>query len=401
MWGFGGKYYWGRKEEKGKVEGIIVVFAWMSSQDKHLKNYVDLYSSLGWNSLVCQSQFLNLFFPDKAASLALQIVNELAHELKSRPCPVVFASFSGGPKACLYKVLQIIEGKCEEVKVNLDEYQLVRDCVSGHIFDSTPVDFVSDIGTRFVLSPTVLKVSKPPLFVSWIARGISSRLDALFITRFESQRADYWQTLYATVSMAAPYLILCSEDDDLAPYQVIHNFATRLKDLGADVKLVKWSTSSHVGHLRNYPDEYQASVSELLNKASLIYSHKIRQLEGEKMGMEGTNDAITDPFSNLRKAAASSRSLQRIALDLNDHLFVPSSLEYHEDRDVGSVQHERKERYIPISSPPTMNVHGVLGQFLFDGCVPRNVEDWDIRSSPSGRRNSHFNPIKCIRRSRL
>lgn len=28
-------------------------------------------------------------------------------ELKIRPCPIVFASFSGGPKACMYKVLQV------------------------------------------------------------------------------------------------------------------------------------------------------------------------------------------------------------------------------------------------------------------------------------------------------
>lgn len=28
-------------------------------------------------------------------------------ELKKRPCPVVFASFSGGPKACMYKALQV------------------------------------------------------------------------------------------------------------------------------------------------------------------------------------------------------------------------------------------------------------------------------------------------------
>ncbi|KAK6130937.1 hypothetical protein DH2020_035316 [Rehmannia glutinosa] len=367
MWGFGGRYYWGRKE-RGKVEGIVVVFAWMSSQDKHLKNYVDLYSSLGWNSLVCHSQFLNLFFPDKAASLALEIVDELVQELKLRPCPVVFASFSGGPKACMYKVLQ-------------DDYQLVRNCVSGHIYDSTPVDFVSDLGTRFVLHPTVLKMSRPPPLASWIAKGISSSLDALFLSRFESQRAEYWQTLYSTVSMGAPYLILCSEDDDLAPFHIIFNFATRLKDLGADVKLVKWKTSSHVGHFRNYPEEYRAAVTELLGKAAVIYSQRIRQLEGEKMGMEGTHDEISDPFRNLRKAAAkSNQSFQRSAVELNDHFFVPSSVEYHEDRDVGSVQDEHKERYIPLSSPPKISAHGVLGQFLFDVCVPKNVEDWDLRS---------------------
>jgi farnesol dehydrogenase len=64
MWGFGGRYYWGRRERKvdfEKQDGIVVVFAWMSSEEKHLMRYVDLYSSLGWNSLICHSQFLNMW----------------------------------------------------------------------------------------------------------------------------------------------------------------------------------------------------------------------------------------------------------------------------------------------------------------------------------------------------
>ena len=47
--------------------------------------------------------------------------------------------------------------------------------------------------------------------------------------------------------MQAPYLFLCSENDDLAPFQVISDFVQQLKDLGGDVKLVKWSASPHVG----------------------------------------------------------------------------------------------------------------------------------------------------------
>ncbi|KAL7207872.1 hypothetical protein ACSBR1_029760 [Camellia fascicularis] len=407
MWGLGGRYYWGRREA-GKVEGIVVVFAWMSSQDRHLNNYTQLYSSLGWNSLVCHSQFLNLFFPDKATSLAFEILNELVKELKLRPCPVVFASFSGGPKACMYKVLQIIEGKFE-AQLNLDEYRLVRHCVSGHIYDSSPVDFTSDLGTRFVLHPTVLKMSQPPQLASWIANSIASSLDSLFLSRFESQRAEYWQTLYASVSMGAPYLILCSENDDLAPYQIICNFAQRLHDLGGDVKLVKWNSSPHVGHYQHYAIDYKAAVTELLGKAAVIYSNRIRQLEGEGMGFEGTQDEITEPFYKLKKAAmTSNQSFQRVALELNDHFFVPSSVEYHEDRNIGSMQDAHKEGLIRVSSPPRINADGVLGQILFDVCVPKNVEGWDLRSSPSSSRwHSPFNPIKCmnpikcIRRSRL
>ena len=55
-----GRVYWGRKEEERKVEGIVVVFAWLSSQEKNLKPYVQLYASLGWNSIICHSDFLHL-----------------------------------------------------------------------------------------------------------------------------------------------------------------------------------------------------------------------------------------------------------------------------------------------------------------------------------------------------
>lgn len=71
--------------------------------------------------------------------------------------------------------------------------------MSGYIFDSSPVDFTSDLGTRFVVHPSVMKVSEPPRLASWIANGISSGLDALFLSRFESQRAAYWQTLYSSI----------------------------------------------------------------------------------------------------------------------------------------------------------------------------------------------------------
>ena len=80
-----------------------------------------------------------------------------------------------------------------------DDLQLVKKCFSGHIFDSSPVDFTSDLGAQFIVHPTVLKMSHPPRIASWIANGIASGLDALFLSRFESNHAEYWQTLYASV----------------------------------------------------------------------------------------------------------------------------------------------------------------------------------------------------------
>ncbi|XP_068638121.1 uncharacterized protein [Aristolochia californica] len=407
MWGSGARFYWGRKESGG-VKGVVVVFAWLSSDEKHLKRFVDLYASSGWISLICHSEFLNMFFPDKATSIALGLIGELVKELKIKPLPVVFAAFSGGPKACMYKVLQIIEGKCEE-QPDADKYQFVRDCICGYIYDSSPVDFTSDLGTRFVLHSSVLKMNQPPRIVSWMANAIASGLDSLFINRFEAQRAEYWQTLYSSVNMGA-FLIFCSEDDELAPYQIICNFAQRLQELGGDVKLVKWTGSPHVGHFKHHPTEYSARVTEFLEKACLIYFQRIQQLNHERMGLGGTSDQ-THEVCNLSKAAAKSdESLRRVAVDSSNHFFLPSSMEIQEGREVGSVQDEEKQRVIHLQrSQPAISAHSVLGGMLFDVCIPKNVEDWDIKNGSFSRRNrfrsssrnNPFNPMKCIRRSRL
>lgn len=407
MWGFGGRYYWGKKDGRGgrKAEGIVVLFAWMSSEERHLKRYLDLYASVGWDCLVCHSQFLNSFFPERAASLALELLNELVEDLKRKPCPVVFASFSGGPKACMYKVLQIIEGKHEAQ--HLDNYQLVRDCVAGHIYDSSPVDFTSDLGTRFVCHPTVLRMSHSPRLVRWTANGIASALDALFLSRFESQRAEYWQTLYSSVGIGVPYLILCSEDDELAPCQTICNFAHRLGELGGDVNLVKWNSSPHVGHYREHPVEYEAAVKDLLGKASMVYSKRFQMLKGEQLVLEGAHNASSEPFSQLRKAGAASKEvLGRVPVGLTSQLVLPCSPEDFKAEGVGSLSDGKKRGLLQLAShPPSFNANGIMGEIPFDVCVSKVVEDWDIRPSgslkPLTRRHTCLNPIKYIRRSRL
>ncbi|KAL8141138.1 hypothetical protein V2J09_007159 [Rumex salicifolius] len=403
MWGFGGRYYWGSKErrrgEDKAMKGIVVLFAWMSSEEKHLKHYADLYASLGWDSLICHSQFLNSFFPEKAKLLALDVLNELIEAVKIRPRPVVFVAFSGGPKACLYKVLQIIEGKFES-QTNVDDYRLVKDCVAGHIYDSSPVDFVSKIGTRFVVHPSILKASRPPKLAKWIANGIASGLDTFFLDKFEVQRADYWQTLYSSVNLRAPYLILCSEDDDIAPFQTICNFSQRLKELGGDVTLVKWDSSPHVGHYRKYPDEYKTAVARLLQKASTMYSYRIQQMVGDNIASDGSHNSNSEPFRQLQQVGVIPNEEIRRA---SDHFLVPSSSLCHEGRGMSSIsiQDEFKESLIQLPrSPPSVNAHGVLGEILFDRCVPKDVEDWELKH-PIPRRPSNFNPIKFITRSSI
>ncbi|XWS39964.1 hypothetical protein CRYUN_Cryun18bG0099500 [Craigia yunnanensis] len=375
----GGSVYWGRKEESKEVKGIVVIFAWVSIHEKNLQNYLDLYSSLGWNSLISRADFLNSYCPERAMSLAFVLLNELLEELKIRTCPVVFVAFSGSPKACLYKVFQIIQGTGED-QLNLDGSQLIRNRVCGQIYDSSPVDFASDLNAQFSLHPSLRKMPGSSKLVSWIAKGVASGLDGLYLTGFETQRTEYWQTLYSTVDLDAPYLLLCSENDELASYPVIINFAQCLQDLGADIKVVKWNGSPHLEHYKHYPIQYRAAVASFLEKANSVYFHRIQRL-GER---NGVHDAISELICGLQKAAVNSnQSLRRVALGPSDHFFLPSSAEYHNNRESGSLQDEQRERQFSLPVPRSINAHSVLGQILFDACVPKNIEGWDIRFSGS------------------
>ncbi|KAK8966424.1 hypothetical protein KSP40_PGU014150 [Platanthera guangdongensis] len=385
MWG---RFYWGKKKDDGgRGEGIVVLFAWVSSQERHLRPYVDLYQALGWDCLICHVDFLTLFFPEKATELARGVLDELIKEVRVRPVPIVFAVFSAGSKGYFSKVLQLIERKCAGLHTQ-DDYRLLTVCISGQIYDSCPVNFSDDLDLQFVLHPSFLKMAYPPKILSWMAKAFASGLDALFLNSFEAQRAEYWQTLYSSASMG-PFLILCSEDDKLTPYQTVSGFAQCLQELGADVNFIKWSSSSHVAHYRHNQDEYSAAVSDFLSKARLIFSN--RQLN------QNANKKMPESVA----AIDSNESLRRFTFEPTDHFSVQSSTEFSEIRPGVSPVDEQKSGLFQI---PSIKPQGVLGQILFDVCVPKNIEGWDIKpiaSLNSAHRRRPFNPIKCIRRSRL
>ncbi|KAB5561238.1 hypothetical protein DKX38_006195 [Salix brachista] len=136
-----------------------------------------------------------------------------------------------------------------------------------------------------------------------------------------------------------------------------------------------------VCHYKHNPIQYRAAVTNLLDKAPSVYYRRILQLR-EGIGLDGMHDEMSELICDLQKVAVNSnQSLRRVAVEPGDHFFVPSSAEYYNSRESGPLQDETKERSIYLQNPPSISAHSVLGQILFDACVPKNVEGWDIRFS--------------------
>ncbi|KAL0740712.1 hypothetical protein Bca4012_082225 [Brassica carinata] len=267
-----------------------------------------------------------------SANLAFDLVSELVkvgdEELKAKPVPLVFASFSGGHNACIYKVLQILERICE----------------TGLSQDDS-------------VHPTTLKMPKSPKPFVW---GIASSLDYVFLNRFESQRAEFWQTLYSTITMRVPYLILCSENDDLAPYQTIHNFATCLQELGGNVIIgITKSTTKQL-----YPTSCRKQRRFTCRRREAM---KEETPCDDEISVEPTQQT----FGGSGSTSGLNQSFNGTLLVTTDHFFVPSTVGYYVGNGGGSVQDEHKQDLIRLFSAQNedkdgVRPNGVLGQILFD-----------------------------------
>lgn len=219
----------------------------------------------------------NLFSPGRATTLALSVLEELARGLDENPGPVVFAVFSGGHKACLYKILQILRGNCDGVDIDAGRFEAVKKSLAGLMFDSSPVDFVSDLGAKFVSHQVLaFQPGKPLALISWAAYAVGKALDVIFAGHLQPQRIDLWHTLYYSV-MIGPILFLCSENDKLAPIETVHIFASNLRKFGGKVDLVSWKESEHVGHFRLYPEQYSIAVRKLLSEAASVYIRRLNE----------------------------------------------------------------------------------------------------------------------------
>lgn len=184
----------------------------------------------------------------------------------------------------------------------------------------------------------------------------------------------------------------------------MHNVWSRVKLMSVTflrfVLVISFSFSCYAGHYKYHPEEYRTAVTELLMKASSLYASR-RQLNGYEVGTSEHSDMPPSVSDHHRTAASSNNRLRRAPIDATDQFFLPGSMEYHESSD------GPKPELFNMPSVESLSLHGVLGQVLHDECVPKNVEGWELKPSASSHvhtvagRHGSFNPMKCVRRSRL
>jgi hypothetical protein len=87
---------------------LVVLVAWMHAQPRHVAAYAALYRRLGAEVCAVLPPALHMWLEGRSLVLATRLADELTAELRARGArPVLLASFSGGPKACTSRLLQV------------------------------------------------------------------------------------------------------------------------------------------------------------------------------------------------------------------------------------------------------------------------------------------------------
>ncbi|KAL0684717.1 hypothetical protein Bca4012_051565 [Brassica carinata] len=156
--------------------------------------------------------------------------------------------------------------------------------------------------------------------------------------------------------MRVPYLILCFENDDLAPYtQFLHTSPrTRRK-----CKLVKWNNYPHFCHYWHNQVDYKAAVSEIQSSCKNSVRLFAKDIKKQRPFIRANSKLLEN------QPSGHNRSFNGTPLVTTEH-FDTSTVGYY----VGNDKMNINKDLIHLSTSQTndtVKAYWSLGQILFDG----------------------------------
>jgi len=244
---------------------LVILFAYMMAQEKHLAKYRLLYYDKGFDVLTVKTPPLDFLYPTIGTQrIATNLLDTLNKKLIRSYPSIVIHGLSVGGYQYSEVLLQLHKGADAEAAANLPPSE--RKCtnliksIKGTIYDS-----ICDVETvPYGLSRTVFGDN---IIASMVEKAVHMHNRIFYsISRKHHEAA---QSLFEQRPVPCPSLFLASEDDKMADFNVIKRIVGTSQKLGNDAKLKSWEKSLHVAHYYNYPQEYIEEINQFLKKINL------------------------------------------------------------------------------------------------------------------------------------
>eukprot|EP01027_Heterolobosea_sp_BB2_P013170 GEZU01019022.1.p1 GENE.GEZU01019022.1~~GEZU01019022.1.p1 ORF type:complete len:368 (-),score=84.26 GEZU01019022.1:132-1235(-) len=247
-------------QEEEPYKPLVVVIGWINCSRRNLSKYLDLYLNDGVDALWFPLRPTDVIFPTQGRNLAYTLLQILTFLLIDSNHDLIFHVFSGG--AYMYgQILDLMDQQPER-------FGWMKNYIVAQIFDS-PVEAAS--------APSGISKSATNNTVGYYT--IYGLVELYLAVTYPWTKALLWKSSEKihNNTIQCPSLFLFSKNDPIARYEDVSNCISDYKRNGLEVYQKCWDTSTHVGHLREHPEEYKACVDEFVQYCLSLVEAKSQQ----------------------------------------------------------------------------------------------------------------------------
>lgn len=243
---------------QGTKEPVVILLGWAGCKDKHLSKYSSIYNEQGCVTIRYTAPWKTVFISEsfgykELSSTALKLL-EILYDYEVENSPIFFHIFSNGGFMLYRYIIELLH----------NDKQFSSLCVIGAVVDSAPGSGNVRGALRALtatLGPKISPVLRYVLLALFAVTVFLLRIVLYPLTKYihknhydaVQERPPAWSHLY-----------LYSRADQVIRHRDIELFVETLKQKGVPVDIFDFVSSPHVGHFRDFPEQYSLKCRNFL-----------------------------------------------------------------------------------------------------------------------------------------
>ncbi|KAK9539412.1 hypothetical protein VZT92_004520 [Zoarces viviparus] len=243
---------------QGTKEPVVILLGWAGCRDKHLSKYSSIYNEQGCVTICYTAPLKTVFISEsfgykELSGTALKLL-EILYDYEVENSPVFFHIFSNGGFMLYRYIIECLHS----------DKRFSSLCVIGALVDSAPGSGNVRGALRALtatLGPKITPVLRYVLLALFAVSVFLLRVVLYPLTKYihknhydaVQERPPAWHHFY-----------LYSRDDQVISHRDIELFVEAVKQKGAPTDSFDFVSSPHVGHFRDFPEQYALKCRDFL-----------------------------------------------------------------------------------------------------------------------------------------
>ncbi|XP_035527355.1 transmembrane protein 53 [Morone saxatilis] len=243
---------------QGTKEPVVILLGWAGCKDKHLSKYSSIYNEQGCVTIRYTAPLKTVFISEsfgykELSSTALKLL-EILYDYEVENSPIFFHVFSNGGFMLYRYIVELLH----------NDKQFSSLCVIGAVVDSAPGSGNVRGALRALTSTLGPKISPVLRYILLALFAVTVFLLRVVLYPFTKYIHKNHYDAVQDRPPAWPHFYLYSRADQVIRHRDIEFFVGALRQKGVPVDSFDFVSSPHVGHFRDFPEQYALKSRDFL-----------------------------------------------------------------------------------------------------------------------------------------